>query len=464
MSNAAAATLTLAVLGLAGILPVLSLVGARLVALPLSPLIGALIGALSGACCIAIAGSLLMWFIIWSCVAAAVAGVLFAVRPRARQRLRPDLRRELRPTVLAGAVVIVAAAVWALRTVGTPNIGFDTRAIWMLHARWLSYGHALAFSDIRNHFFVVSHPTYPPLISASMALTWLISGNGSDRVAVITVTLLNGCALSIAGWGVVEVARRAIDRLRGPRWRMRTVMAVGVVVGALVMLVAGGVLGTFATNGYADPLWSLCAVSAVLFGLVLEPTSSDLAVVAILLGVTGLTKVEGMAVAVILLLVIAVRRQLRRPAPRWLALRPLLAVGTGVVLLLGWEMLTVVLGIPTDPSIGGKKDGSLWSRAVSTWDQAVPHLHVVGLAALIGLAGFVVLRSLRGRIGVGNDLWAWVAVAVAIGVLGGAYVLGAGDVELWLATSVNRTTIFVALMAWWILAIWALCATTAALE
>jgi len=30
-------------------------------------------------------------------------------------------------------------------------------------------------------------------------------------------------------------------------------------------------------------------------------------------------------------------------------------------------------------------------------------------------------------------------------------------VELWLSTSVDRTTIFVALMGWWIVAVWALC-------
>ncbi|MGH3157164.1 MAG: hypothetical protein ACRDNF_11380, partial [Streptosporangiaceae bacterium] len=75
MSDPAAATLAVAVFGLAGIVPVLALVGARLVSLALAPLFGALLGALAGACCIAIAGSLLMWFIIWSGLAAALGAV-----------------------------------------------------------------------------------------------------------------------------------------------------------------------------------------------------------------------------------------------------------------------------------------------------------------------------------------------------------------------------------------------------
>jgi hypothetical protein len=223
------------------------------------------------------------------------------------------------------------------------------------------------------------------------------------------------------------------------------------------------VLGVFATNGYADPLWSLAAVGAVVFGLVLQPSGSDLGVVAILLAVAGLTKVEGTAIAVVLLLVIGARRQLQRDRPAGRAVRPVVAVAVGVLALLGWELMTVILGVPTDPSIVGKRDGSLLSRARGTWDGAEPHLHVVLLAALCALAGWVLLRALRTRLGVGNDLWAWGAMAAAVAVLGGAYVFGPGNLELWLATSVNRTTIFVSLLAWWIVAIWALTASAVVL-
>src|SRR5581483_5149521 len=167
---------------------------------------------------------------------------------------------------------------------------------------------------------------------------------------------------------------------------------------------------------------------------------------------------------IVLLLVVGLRRLLRRD---WLSgwpIRPLVAVGAGVVALSAWELVTVVMGVPTDPSISGRGQGSLVSRAERTWDAAVPHLHVVVLAGFCGVAGAALLRAVRQRLGLGNDLWAWGALAVAIGVLGGAYVFGPGNLELWLATSVNRTTIFVALMAWWMVATWAVCASAAVLE
>jgi hypothetical protein len=316
---------------------------------------------------------------------------------------------------------------------------------------------------MRNRFFVVSHPSYPPLVSSVMALSWRLSGTGTDRVAVVTVALLNGCALFVAGWAIVEAARRAAVRTERQGGRRHVLVGLGIVIAALVVLVAGGVLGPFATNGYADPLWSLCAVGAVLFGLVLEPTASDLGMVGVLVGVVGLSKVEGTAIAVMLVLAVGARRLLRRDRPGW-SRRPVVAMAVGVVALGAWEMLTVVVGVPPDSSLTGRGQGSLAHRVAGTWDAAVPHLHVVILAAGCGLAGLLVLRHLRQRLGMGNDLWAWGALVAAAAVLGGAYVLGPGNLQLWLATSVNRTTIFVALLAWWIVGVWALCGTAGVLE
>jgi hypothetical protein len=464
VSAAGAAALTVVVLALAGLLPVLALVGTRLIALPLSPLAGAVLAAVAAGCCVGVAGSLLTWFVVWSVAAAVVATVVLVLRPGSLRRLALDGRWELRPLVVGAAAVLLAATAWALRTLRVPNIGFDARSIWLLHARWLAAGHNLVSADLRNHFFVVSHPTYPPLVSSVMAMTWVVSGTSTDRAAVVTLALLNGCALFVAGWGVVEAARRAVRRRHADLWRRRVLLGLGVMVAALVVLVAGGVLGDFATNGYADPLWSLAAVGAVLFGLVLQPTASDLGVVVVLLGVAGLSKVEGTAVAIVLLLAIGLRRLLQRdrlvPGVR----RVLATMAAGVVALLGWDLLMVIMGVPTDPSISGRRLGSLPSRARTTWNAAVPHLHVLVLAGLCAALGALLLAPLRQKLGLGNDLWAWAALGLAAAVLGGAYVVGPGDTALWLATSVNRTTIFVALLSWWIVAAWALCASAVVLE
>jgi hypothetical protein len=477
VSPAEAAVLSVGVLALGGVLPVLALVGPRVFAVPLCPLAGAVLAGLAAITCVMFAGTLLTWFVLWAIAAAAVSVAVFWRRPDQRLELRRTLRQEARPLPLVGGAVVVAAVAWSLRTLRIPNVGFDTRAIWLVHAHWLRQGHEVALAALRNPFLVVTHPSYPPLLSSVMALAWRVSGNGSDRVAVMVVALLNGCALFVAGWGVVEAARLGGTHLFAERPRRRHLLAaIGIVLAVLVVLVAGGVLGTFATNGYADPLWSLSAVAAVLFGLVVEPRASDLGVVAIMLGVTGLTKVEGTAVAIVLVLSIGLRHLLRQDGPDWRSglrpigryvrqhRRPLLVMAGAVVALSAWEVVVQIIGVPPDASTTGRGEGSLASRVSGTWDGAAPHLHVVGLALVCAVAGAVLLGPLRRRLGLGNDLWGWATLAAAALVLGGAYVFGPGNLDLWLATSVNRTTIFVALLGWWIVAVWALCGSAGVLE
>jgi hypothetical protein len=459
VSTTGAVALTLVVLALAGALPVLVLVGPRLVAVPLLPLAGAVLCGLSAVCSVALFGSMVMWFVLWSLAAAAAGLGLLVRRPDRARHLVATVRRGIRPLMGVAAGALLVAVGWTLRTLRVPNVGFDTRAIWILHARWLSQGHAFALAALRNHFLVLSHPGYPPLVSAVMALAWWVSGTGTDRVAVVMVAMLNACALLVAGWCIVEAARRGAQRLHAGVRPERVLIGVGLVVAVLAVLVAGGVLGTFATNGYADPLWSLAAVVAVVYGLVLPATASDLGVAAIMVGVAGLTKVEGTAVAMLLVVLIAIRLSTRR---RNLGKLPLAAAAAGVVALFVWPLLTLLLGAPTDPSLTGSQRGSLAGRAHRTLNAMAPHLEIVLLAALCSVAGYFLLRRVRERLNLGNDLWAWAALLGATTVLGGAYVVGPGNVELWLATSVDRTTIFVALLGWWILALWAVCGSAGA--
>jgi hypothetical protein len=462
MGAAEAATLTVLVLAAAGALPVLLLVGPRVVSVPLMPLAGAVLSGVSAVCSIAVAGSLLEWFLLWSALAAAAALVLFGRYPARAAALWQVARRGMSPFVGLGALVVLVAIAWTLRTLRVPTVGFDAQAIWILHARWLSHGHAFAYAAVRNRFLVLSHPAYPPLVSSVMALAWRITGTTTDRVAVVTTALLNGCALFVAAWGIVEASRRAVTSLGAGarRLRRRLLIGAGILTAALTVLVAGGVLGTFATNGYADPLWSLSAVGVVVFALVLPPGRSDLFVAAILVAVAGLTKVEGTAVAMLLVVVVALRLAIGRPT--WPArLRLLPAAVAGLAALLVWPVLTLIIDVPPDPSLTGSRQGSLVSRAHRTLSAMAPHLHVVLVALLCGMAGLFLLRRLRGRLVLGNDLWAWLSLVGAAFVLGGAYVFGPGNVQLWLATSVDRTTIFVALLAWWIVAGWAVCAAGA---
>jgi hypothetical protein len=461
VSTASAAAITLLVLALAGALPVLALIGPRLVAFPLFPLAGAVLAAAAAGCSIILVGTLLQWFVVWAVVGALAAGAELLRRPDKARALGDRLRHRVEPPFLIGGAVIVATAAWTLRPLRVPAVGFDTRAIWLLHARWLLQGHRFEYAAIRNPFLVVSHPAYPPLVSAVMALAWRLTGTSSDRIAVVMVALLNACALAVAAWSLLEAGRLGAVGLGLAGARRRILLGVAVVAAGLLTLLTGGLNGIFGTNGYADPLWSLGAVAVVMYGLVLTPTRSNLGVVALMAAVAGLTKVEGIAVAMLLLLVVATRLFLRRTATGGSRRPPVIAAVGGVVALAVWPLTTLIVGVPRDPSLSGSRDGSLANRAHHTLSAMEPHLHVVLLAVICGLLGLLV-KPVRQRIGLGNDLWAWAALVGALIVLGGAYVFGAGDVELWLATSVNRTTIFVALLAWWIVSGWAVCGSARA--
>ena len=83
-------------------------------------------------------------------------------------------------------------------------------------------------------------------------------------------------------------------------WAGSVVIAVG------LTLTTFGVVGPFATNGYADPLWSIAAVGAVTFGLILPQERWMLGVSSILIAVAGETKIEGtLAAGAIMVLILA---------------------------------------------------------------------------------------------------------------------------------------------------------------
>jgi hypothetical protein len=60
----------------------------------------------------------------------------------------------------------------------------------------------------------------------------------------------------------------------------------------------------------------------------------------------------------------------------------------------------------------------------------------------------------------GNDLWAWLALAVGLVAVGGALVTGTGAIVPWIRSTVHRITEYPILQAWWIVAVWAVVASS----
>lgn len=116
--------------------------------------------------------------------------------------------------LFAGAV---AVGIFAKRTLGTPDGGWDAWMIWNLRARWLL--HAPSFAEAFPAALPVTHPDYPILLPALVALGWRIAGRESAAVPVALAALF---ALLYVGVTVLALARQ-----RGWAW--------GLVAGTLLL-------------------------------------------------------------------------------------------------------------------------------------------------------------------------------------------------------------------------------------
>ena len=471
MSVTAAALAATAVLAAGGTLPVLALVGARWVAAPLIPLGGAVLAAVAAAGTLAIGGSLVVWFVVLAVTLGSVIVGLWILRPdlrpfgRSPAAASPD-DRIVRLVACTTFVAIALTVAWSLVALRTPSVGFDARTIWMLHARWYADGHSTSLAALRNTALFFAHAGYPPLVGGTVALSWVVTGNHSDRLGVVMVALLNACAVMVAAWVLVDLGRRCTrwsteaHRRIGPDAGGRKAgiipMLVGAVTAVLLVFVAFGVAGPFATNGYADMLWAASAVGAVGFGLVLTGRRRDLAAAAVLLAVAGLTKDEGYVTAMAIVALIALRAALSSPVGetgRWW--RPAASGALGVVGLGLWPLLTRLLHAAPNAPAPGPRDGDDVSRLHASVVSMAAHLHVLLLAAPVAVIGMAVLGRTRRTMGLGSDVWAWMALAAGLGFVLVVYVTGPANIELWLLTSTHRTTMYGALLGWWVVAVWA---------
>jgi hypothetical protein len=486
VSTLAAAVITLVALSAAGAVPVLRLVGARWPALFLMPLGGSVVASAAGACSLAITGSILPWFFGIAAVVAAGVGGQWAWEVRRRGPSVDEARPRTQPgsdrvVGAAGVVLVLAAIAWSLRPLRVPSVGWDARAIWLLRGSWFAAGHQALRAGFENPQLLLAHVSYPPLISATVGFSWDLTGNHGYRLGVVVISLLNACAIGALAWVVVEAGRVAAARMTGRRGQLRAdhahraggsqwavvPAAAGVLVAGLIVLATFGVIGPFATNGYADPLWSIAAVGAIGYGLLLPLRKKYVGAAGVLLAVCGLTKVEGTATAAgIVVLLVARwvasgwRRRAERPGGTSIrSLRPMWApvlIGLGgLVALEIWPQLTKLVHATRDVNTSGARQGTLSSRAHLTFNAMTPHLHVLLLAVPVAVVGGMLLARNRRRLGLANDLWAWAGLAVGLVAVAGAYVTGPGNTAGWLLTSVHRTTMFPAIAAWLIIAVWA---------
>ena len=458
--------LALVLLAGPGLLPACALAQDGPTVLFSSLLCGALLAAGAALCELVVGSTITTWYGGWATAAnaAAVAALWRRVRRR-RARVVPTGTRAGGQAgwVWAAAAALAATCAWSLTALRAHLVGYDTHAIWVLHAMFAYGGHGQFLADLRRQAYAFSNPDYPPLASAAGALGFAAAGHVDYRQYVVVLACCNAAAIALAGAGVARLARSLTTT---------AARVAAVVVTAALSLVAFAVAGQYAVDGYADLLWSAAAVAAVVYGLVLPVERSNLRVAWMAATAAALTKNEGLTAAVVVLALVAVRyvpggdapagRHLRGPrapaaalAATW-ARRGALAVALALPGAL-WAIVVKLEGVG-NTFFGGPTAGTPAARLTTTIPRLWAYLHVVPLALVVAVAGALTVGAARRAAGVANAGWLWATFCLWTASLVGTYTLGQLPVAWWLRTSADRTTIFPQMLLFAEMGIWAVLA------
>jgi hypothetical protein len=447
-----------AVLGAAGVWPALAVAGRSLVVLFLAPLIGAAVAAVAVLIELAAGGLLPINY----AVVAAIVNLAVLAWWRPAGRSRPQRAGLPRGWSLAAVAVMAGCLAVPLQALRSPAIGWDANTMWLTKALMMYGGHHALLTGLQNPAYQYSNPDYPPLTSAAGALAFTLFGLSDLHLFVDVTTLLNACALGVVGAGIAaagigtgaaaRVKIHGVTHAGSGRWPAR---AAAVAAAGAICLVGFAVSGQWGVVGYADLLWAAAAAGAVIWGLVVPPSTQALGIAWVCAVVASLTKNEGLTTALVILVLIALRYRpltLAGPKLRTWAERGVLAAVPALPGL-AWAGFIRLLGIHDNFFLATTTESPV-TRAQATIAGLAAHLAVAPVALAVLLAGCWLLRGDRERARLGNPVWLWLSCLGSLTIIFGTYVFGGDEIHWWLANSVDRTTIFAQLLLYSDLAIW----------
>jgi len=448
-------------LAVPGVLPALAAAGRSALVVFLAPVIGAVMAAVAVEIELGLGGSLLPDYagVAVAVNVAVLAWWVAARRAAGRRRVPPPLTQGAWAWSVLAVLVVAACLAVPLSALRGPIFGGDGNSIWETHALMVYGGHHELLTSLQNVTYQFSNPDYPPLVPAAGALAFKFYGLANLHLAVDMTVLVTACGLGVVAMGLVAVSDVAAAG-SGARWPARIV---AVATAGAIGVVAFAVSGNFALQGYADLVWATFAVGAVVWGLVLPRSPRALTVAWICAVAASLTKNEGLATALVIIVVIALRyRPLSLPGPmarRWAerAVFVLVPALPG----LAWAGIIRVIGVH-DAFFKTASGETPLMRAGATIIGMADHLHVAPLALAVLLAGCWFLRDDRQRAGLANPAWLWICCLGSLAIIFGTYLIGGLEIHSWLANSVNRTTIFAQVVLYTDIAVWMILAAEGA--
>jgi hypothetical protein len=414
--------------------PAYALTGRLMLGTLLAPLTAGLLAALAAILMIVIGGRLWYWLVP---VFVASVGLAFWLR---RQQVQMPHAGPVDIAVLT--VPIVPPALSVLQ----PPIEWDAHAIWWTHAAALTRDAGYVRYMLGSDAFRPTHTDYPPLLPATVATGWT-AGGVHFSVAQFVSTAVTLSAIVMLMYAVRTVTAG------GPVWASR-----GAAAATGLMVWAGEPL--LVAAGYADHLWSAAAVAGALLLLLKPDAPKTLPVV--LLTAAALTKNEGL-IFVVLIAAIATARSWRT----WRTTAPL---SIPVLAGIAWSLVGRAFHAQSDLLAAGGFD------RVTTFDETTRHrldqtVHamwpaggrLVAVAAIVAVAGALLLRPYRRRAGIGPDWPLWALLGLYGGALVGTYLISPYDLNWHLSTSIDRTMVPLIVLASASAACWVVAAVGALL-
>ncbi|MEV0561389.1 hypothetical protein [Dactylosporangium sp. NPDC050588] len=402
-------------------------------ALVVAPIAGAAVATAAVLLMLAFTGPLVAWFI-------PVYALTFALAWRLRHRPRLPL------SGWRDALLVSVPLVPPLLPLAAKPVGTDAHLIWWLHAGWFTHGGDYAREAISNPILGFTHPDYPPLASAPVALVWELLGIRTFYPAHLVTGFLTFSAIAMVVYAVRVATARGPALLSWP-----AAIAAG--------YAAWTPFWRSPTDGFSDAMCACAFAAAAVLILLARPAPGQLTLAVFLASTAALMKNEGVSLVAALALVATVkyRRELRRAAPLWIPL--------GVTAV--WSVTARLLHAKTDVLAAGSfsallhGDPAILGRLpdiYASFTDRIGWLAVLTIAAAV--LGNVLLRQRRAELDLGADGWLWVIAALHTAGLVLIYTVTPYDLGWHLRTSIDRVTIVLAVLACASAACWAVTALT----
>ncbi|MET7419144.1 hypothetical protein [Dactylosporangium sp. NPDC005555] len=409
--------LAVLILVVAGLPLAYALTRAVPLALVLAPIAGAAVATAAVLLMLAFTGPLMVWFV----PVYLLTGVL-AWRLRDRPRLPSSGWRDAALTTLP--------LVPPMLRLGSEPVTWDTHLIWWLHAGYFTQGGDFARSAIGNPVLTFSHPDYPPLASAPVALAWQVLDIRDFYPAAFVTGFLTLSAIAMLVHAVRVATARGHALLSWP-----AAIATGYAAWTPLWIIP--------TAGFSDAMCACAFAAGAVLLFFARPFAGLLPLALFLASSAALMKNEGLSLVVALALVGTVKLR-RRAGPLWIP------VGVAAV----WSVTARLLGAETDVLAGGRFNALLHGDA-DTLGRLPTILGfmagrvgwIVLLTVAAALLGHLFLRRARADLDLGADGWLWAVTAIHTAGLVFIYLITPYDIHWHLSTSIDRVMIAMAVLS-----------------